>query len=343
MSAPADASLAVYRGRRALVLGASGFIGRWVARSLCQRHADVALAVRDRRAAEALFARYQVEGAIHETDLCDFEAVTRLIRAVGPSIVFNLAGYGVDRTEQDEQAAYAINARLVRCVAQELATGHDTKWSGQNLVHAGSVLEYGSIDEPLTEDHPARPTTLYGKSKLAGSAFLASESGRLGIKAVTARLFTVYGPGEHPGRLLPSLLDTARSGYALCLTAGSQVRDFTYVADVAEGLLRLGLSAAAGGTVVHLTRGRPLSVRAFVETARNLLHIPPDLLKFGTISTHWVETDRLDVPLDRLRRLIGWVPPTDIPEGIRRTVKFESDGESPTELVTQRVRTGLDG
>ncbi len=318
-----------YDGVRTLVLGAAGFIGRWVAAAASTGGAELTLTVRDRQDAEPILHRHGVQAGIIEIDLGDAEAVRKLIRRTKPAVTFNLAGYGVDRTERDEATAYRINAQLVRALAETLAQTRAPHEPPPRLIHVGSVAEYGPIDGPLSEECPARPNTLYGKSKLAGTTFLAQHSGRLGIRALTARLFTVYGPGEHPGRLLPSLLDTARSGYALCLTAGSQVRDFTYVQDVAQGLLRLGLCDAPPGTIVNLTRGRPMAVRNFVKIASAVLEIPPHLLKFGTIETHWQEAERLEVSLDRLRRLLGWTPATDVREGIRRTLELERAVEAP--------------
>src|SRR5690349_17237158 len=91
-----------YRGIRAAVFGASGFIGRWVARSLCARGAQVYLIVRDRVSAERIFAEYSVAGEIIELDLQQEEAVRGLYEKIKPSITFNLAGYGVDQAERDE-------------------------------------------------------------------------------------------------------------------------------------------------------------------------------------------------------------------------------------------------
>ena len=88
------------------------------------------------------------------------------------------------------------------------------------------------------------------------------------MRAVTARLFTVYGPGEHCGRLLPSLIEAARAEKPLELTAGTQLRDLTYVEDVAEGLLRLGLAQAEPGSVVNLATGHLTMVRSLRRDGR---------------------------------------------------------------------------
>lgn len=108
------------------------------------------------------------------------------------------------------------------------------------------------------------------------------------------------------------------------LTAGDQKRDFTYVEDVADGLLRLGLAAAKAGEIVNLASGHLTSVRSFAETAARILNLPHDGLKFGSIPTRPEEITHAEVELARLRRLTAWIPPTGIPEGIRKTVAWDT-------------------
>lgn len=312
-----------YAGIRVVVLGASGFVGQWVSGVLARCGAELHLVVRDRRGADPVLSRHQVVGRVVEADLRDAQRVGEMLRGVGPAVVFNLAGYGVDRSERDEQAAFQINEGLLSAVCRGLSGGEKPGWRGQRVVHVGSALEYGEIGGDLSEESEPNPTTLYGRSKLAGTRALERGCRERGLRGLTARLFTVYGPGEHAGRLLPSLLETARTHRPLPLTAGEQKRDFTYVEDVAEGLLRLGLSDAAPGQVVNLATGRLTTVRGFVETAAKVLDIPRELLRFGEVPTRAEEMRHDDVAVGRLKGLIRWTPPTDIPEGVRRARDFE--------------------
>jgi nucleoside-diphosphate-sugar epimerase len=314
-----------YAGARVAVLGASGFIGRWVAHALCARGATVCLAVRDRPSAESVFSRYGVRGEIFDLDLAVPGGARAFFREAGPSITFNLAGYGVDPAERDEESAYRINAQLVEEICRGVAETRDPAWPGQHLVHTGSALEYGAVGGDLSEDSAPNPTTLYGRSKLAGTEQVKDRCKPLGIRGLTARLFTVYGPGERRGRLLPSLLEATRTGAPLNLTAGAQRRDFTYVEDVAEGLLRLGLAPAQPGEAVNLATGRLTSVRSFCETAVGILRTPSERLRFGVVPIRTEEMEHSEVTVERLRRLTGWTPPTGIAEGIRKTMDFQRE------------------
>ena len=317
-----------------MVLGASGFIGRWVARALCTRGARVHLVVRNKNIGKNILARSVVEGKMVEADLRDAVSTRTLFGNIRPAITFNLAGYGVDRSERDETTAFEINAQLVKNACEAIARVRDIGWPGRDIVHVGSATEYGAIGGNLGENSVCRPTTFYGKSKLAGTCLLEECCKTLGIKGLTARLFTVYGPGEHSGRLLPTLIDAAYSGTPIPLTLGNQRRDFTYVQDVADGLLRLGLvSAARPGEIVNLVTGKLTSVKRFARSGARILRFSKERLVFGALPTPEEEMEHDEVALERLYHLIAWVPPTSIEEGIRKTLDYEAhfgQADSPT-------------
>jgi nucleoside-diphosphate-sugar epimerase len=290
---------------------------------LSARGAALFLIVRDHEKAEEVFSVYGIHGEIISLDFRRASIVGAVLRAIRPSIIFNLAGYGVDPSERDELTAFQINAHLVQTICAAAAAQH-ADWNGPTVVHVGSALEYGAIGGHLPEDACPAPYTLYARSKLAGTHLLAGTCHSFGLIGVTVRLFTVYGPGERSSRLLPSLFETARTPEPLALTSGKQRRDFAYVEDVADGLLRLGRARARPGEVVNLATGRLTTVRCFAETAAELLAIPPRLLHFGVLPTRPEEMEHAEVSVGRLQRLTGWLPPTLPVDGIRKTIQFLS-------------------
>jgi nucleoside-diphosphate-sugar epimerase len=198
----------------------------------------------------------------------------------------------------------------------------DQNWGGQQIVHIGSALEYGTTDGDLSEDSLPTPTTAYGQTKLAGTQVLSEYNARIQLKGMTARLFTVYGPGEHAGRLLPSLINMATNGQSLELTAGLQERDFIYVGDVAEGLLRIGSTASTNISIVNLATGHLLAVRGFIEIVADSLSIPAGKLNFGVIPTREEEMQHAPVAVSRLKQLTDWLPQTEVRQGIHKTMDF---------------------
>jgi nucleoside-diphosphate-sugar epimerase len=103
------------------------------------------------------------------------------------------------------------------------------------------------------------------------------------------------------------------------LSAGLQRRDFTYVEDVADGLLKLGLTSG-GSAIVNLATGRLTTVRGFVETAAGILGIPASRLNFGAVPANVHEMEHDPVSLSNLRRAVGWVPGTSIDIGIGKSL-----------------------
>ncbi len=319
MTLPSRDPFAPYRGRRALVLGSAGFVGRWVARLLTAAGAQLTLVVRNQSFATPIFRRYSIKGRLLHADLAEPADVARAVRASRPWVTFNLAGYGVDPLERDESTAFALNRDLVSHLCDALPS----RESGTTLVHVGSALEYGRAQGDLHEDTPAQPDTIYGISKLAGTRALATARASGAVNGLTARLFMVYGPGEHPTRLLPTILAARKGTGRIALTEGHQMRDFSHVADVARAVLLLGLEARHAPPIVNVARGHLTPVRDFVSTAARVAGIAPNRLGFGDLPGRTEEMAHAPVNVERLRTLTGgWAPDTSIEDGVRSTIDF---------------------
>jgi nucleoside-diphosphate-sugar epimerase len=292
---------------------------------LTESGATVLVAVRQTAAFAHIAGPWRIRAEVMAFNALDEASVGRLIREAAPDVVFNLIAYGVDRGETQPDLTWRLNRDFVRQSALALAhTSPARAWPHHRFVHVGSALEYGGIEGVATEDGPAEPHTPYGQSKLAGTLALGSVARDTGLRAVTARAFTVFGPGEHEGRLLPTLRRAAMTGTPVRLSAGTQLRDFCYVEDVAEGLLRLGVSTAAAGAVVNLATGRMTRVREFAETAAGILGLPLHRLQFGAEPTRADEMRISGVDVTRLEACTGWTPPSALEEALRRAAEFEA-------------------
>ncbi|HET9275461.1 MAG TPA: NAD(P)-dependent oxidoreductase, partial [Gemmatimonadales bacterium] len=299
-------------GVRTLVLGASGFIGRWCADQLAAAGAEIVTAARttpsDATGVIAFDASRPGEAA-------------ELIARTRPHFVVNAVGYGVGRQERQEEMLQRLNADFPEEVAEALAgTDELPAWPGPRLLHLGSAFEYGSVAGAVSEETPCRPGSAYARTKLEGTRRVSAVAARTGLRATTVRVATVYGPGEHPHRLLPSLIRTVQTGETLELTAGEQERDFTYVGDVAHGLVRLAMTTDPLPPVLNLATGRLHTVRAFAEAAMRELGIPGDRVIFGAIPYRDDEVRQGPIVVDRLRAAVDWVPGMTLAEGIRKTV-----------------------
>jgi nucleoside-diphosphate-sugar epimerase len=317
-------TLRAYRGARVLVLGAAGFIGRWVARKVSEVGAEVVSGVRHRAAFADVASLWSITGEVVEFDAIDPDTTRRVVTAARADVVFNLVGYGVDRSEKNVEVMQRLNCDFIRHVVDAITVGSAAPgWTGRRLVHVGSALEYGLVSGMVRETMTPLPHTDYGRTKLAGTIALEEAASRAQLPAVTARAFTVFGPGEHDGRLLPAIRQAARAGTVVRLSAGTQRRDFGYVEDLAEGLLRLGLSSGTPGEIVNVGTGRLTSVREFAETAGQVAGLGPDRLEFGAEPIRSDEMHVTGVDVGTFRQLTGWSLPADLVGLFRRAAAFE--------------------
>lgn len=298
--------------RRVAIVGATGFIGRWAADAVLARGDRALLLARDAGALATAFRGTTGAMQLGVADARLPDALRDTLDAFAPTLIVNLAGYGVDRGERDPVTATLVNVTLPRVLA-EWAAPRDAR-----LVHVGSALEYGTASGDLREDTRATPTTLYGETKLAGTEAVAEVGARTGARVMTARLFTVYGLGEHAGRLLPSIIEARTNGAALPLSEGRQRRDFCYVEDVADGLLRLADAPVRPGEIVNLATGVLTTVRDFALAAAAALGVESSRLQFGAVPVRAEEMAHDPVSIARLRELTGWSPDPSLGRGLAR-------------------------
>lgn len=304
--------LALFAEKRVLITGASGFIGTWLSKSLSITGAEVYRTIRrmendpDCNAEQRTFV----------VDLTNKSLLRDVLGEVRPDIVFNSAAYGIDHSEHDPALYREINVDLPARLCELLASSVGTP---VRLVHIGSGAEYGSSLNEITEETMERPISLYGVTKLAGTRKIVEASLRGEVHGLVARLFTVYGPGEHRGRLLPSLLEGARLKRVISLTKGDQKRDFTYIEDCVEGLLRLASAPVSPGAIINIATGLLTTIRTFSETAADLLGLDRELLQFGVLPTTTTENLQPPVSTKLIHELTQWRPETNVREGILRT------------------------
>lgn len=294
-----------FEGRNILLLGAGGFIGRHVSKALNDVGACTLRVLKPKSGASP---DPTDDTSLRRCDLADLRSLRTLLEERPFDIVFNLASYGVNPAQQDEPLAQQLNTALPELLAQVLDETPATR-----LVHVGSAAEYGAATGDLREGTPEKPMTVYGRTKLEGTRSVLGNC----ANAVVARLFTVYGEGEREGRLLPSLFSAAVQGKDIDLTSGRQVRDFTHVADVAAGLLRLGCSASPAA-LVNVATGRLHSVREFCLEAALATGMESDHLHFGARVDRDDEMEHEPVNVDHLFKSTGWKPETDLRDGVRR-------------------------
>lgn len=305
------------RGRRVLVTGAAGFLGANLVRALLERGSQIGAVVRPGGSQERV-AGLETELELHAVDLRAAEDVAALVGLFRPELAVNLAMPGghpptaADRLEQLEVSALGT-ARLVEALASAGCC--------DRLVHVGSSLEYGPKAEPMREGDRLAPTTTRGASKAAAALVCLAWARALGLQAIVLRPFSVYGPFESGSRLVPSALRAALAGTELPLTEPGIARDFVYVGDVVDAILRALEAPGVDGQILNVGTGRQTTIEELVEAVRRVtgreLRVRPGAYP---ILPHDVRTWVADV--GRAREILGWMSATGLEEGLRRTLAW---------------------
>jgi nucleoside-diphosphate-sugar epimerase len=294
-----------------LVTGGSGFVGGHLVRSLARLGIDTVSVFHHAGRQED---RYHVR-----VDLRDALAVQQLFREFSFSAVIHLAASGVSAETESFQDLVEVNT-LATAALGRIALAHGI----ERFLYVGSALEYRPQAQPMDESTPLGAPNLYGASKAAGWMLLETLHRLEGLPLITFRLFSAYGPGERPEKLVPYVMMQALRDAPIRLTLGSQVRDYVFVEDVVEAL-RLGLTGSANiGQTYNIGAGpqEARSVRQIVEEILAMMKAPERLCWFDRASRSRRDPPYLVCDPTKAHIELGWRPRVSLGEGLARTLKW---------------------
>jgi dolichol-phosphate mannosyltransferase len=205
------------------------------------------------------------------------------------------------------------------------------------FVQAGSSSEYGFKDHPPREDEAVQPNSAYAVTKAAASHYCQYVATREGYRAVTLRLYSVYGPFEEPTRLIPTLIVRGLQGRWPPLVDPEVARDFVYVDDVCEAFVRAAASPDVNpGRVYNVGSGSPTTLRQVVEMARKVLRVEAEPT-WGTMPRRSWDTSVWFSNPTAIAAELGWKAAVPFEEGFRKTVEWLKAEPGRRELYEGRV------
>lgn len=279
---------------RALVTGAGGFVGRHLVARLAADGWDVTALTRA------------------QADLTDCEALQAAVRAADPDVVLHLAAARAWATPADRAASAAVNTSSGLWLVDALGP------RCRAVVRLGSSTEYAESAGPMDENAPLRPRGLFGATKAAGSLLLAAAARARGLRSADLRAFQVYGPGDHPARLVPTMLAAARSGTPLPLTAPGRRRDWVWVGDVVDACVRAAQADdLPAGTVLNIGTGTQTSNEELVALTERVTGRRVDARVGAHPGRSWDTASWVADPR-AAREQLGWRPAVDLREGLLR-------------------------
>ena len=301
-----------------LVTGGAGFIGSHLAEELRRRGHNV-------RVADSLITGKRsnldhIAGVeFLEGDLAEPAFAARAVDGMD-YVLHQAAIPSVPRSVKDPVASNRAN---VDGTLNVLVAARDG--GVRRVVFAGSSSAYGNTPTlPKREDMPTNPLSPYALQKVIGEQYLQMFTRLYGLETVSIRYFNVFGPRQDPGSPYSGVI----SVFATALIEnrspkiygdGEQTRDFTYVANVVDGVLRACEAPDANGEVINVATGGRISLNQLFATIRELVG--------ATAQPTYVEARAGDVrdsqaDIEKARRILGYTPIVAFADGLRQTIEW---------------------
>jgi nucleoside-diphosphate-sugar epimerase len=319
-----DDYLRSYENKTVLVTGGAGAIGSNLSCALAELGAQV-LILDDLSSAERWNVPSMPGILFVEGDILDEVKLKRVFFEC-PQIVFHLAAFFANQNSVDHpESDLMVNGMgTLRMLEYSVLTG-----VGRFVYASSGCSIYGSeAPLPLREEVMSMHlSTPYQITKMLGELYCNFFHHHFGLKVVKPRFFNSYGPGEVPGQyrnVIPNFIYWAIKGLPLPITgSGEETRDFTYVGDIVDGLLRGGVMESAVGQEFNLASGRETSIMDLANLINTAAGNTAGV-RFAT-RRRWDTKSRLLASVDHARELVGYEPSTSFQEGLERTIQWFRD------------------
>ena len=325
---PADIMKA-YSGRNVLVAGGLGLIGSTIVNKLvpCGARVTVVDALLPLYGGN-LFNLHEVEREVQIecADIRDEEAMNRLVK--GQDVIFNLAAQ-VSYLDSLDMPMVDLD---INCRGHLIVLEACRKLNPQaKLLFPGSRMQFGRIvSNPVDETHPLRPLSPYAIHKTTGEMYYQAYYQMYGLRTVVLRLSNPYGPRQQMKHsrygLVNWFIRMAMEDQTLRVFGdGRQIRDYIHVEDVADVLIRAGVSPQTDGQVYNVGSG--VGTR-FIDMVRTVIRI---VGKGRLELVEWphnyrnIETGDYVTNIAKVSAALGWSPQASLDEGIEQTFRYYSD------------------
>lgn len=300
-----------------LVTGGAGFIGSHLVTELTSRGRRVRVFDNFSSGLRENLAHIDPPPEIVKADLADAAAVARAMAQV--EVVYHLGALAsVQRSIEEPEVTHRA------CATGTLNVLDAARRNGvRRVVYAASSSAYGGLSSEAgqSEEAPTRPLSPYAAAKLAGELYAHAFAATYGLETVSTRFFNIFGPrqrGDSPYSGVIALFITAMASGRTPTVHGDglQSRDFTYVANAVQALIRAAETPGVSGKVYNVGTGRSVTVMDLVAALNRLLgtKITP---KSGPARAGDVRHSRADI--SRAREELGYEPTVSFEDGLERT------------------------
>ena len=294
---------------RVLVTGGAGFIGGHLVEKLVERDWDVIVFDSFERASLETLKTLPSEAELRRIDIRDLKSMKRYVDDV--DVIFHLAALtDVVESEFNKDEYWNVNVMGTENVLK-IAKDVSAK-----LVFTSSAAVYGELSDVAREDLKPNPISFYGATKLEGEKLCMRYHEEYGTDIVVLRLFNVFGE-RAKGGVVKIFLERAREGKPLIIYGdGEAVRDFIYVGDVVDALIKAALSEKASGRILNIGSGKPTKVRELAEVVAKETGVK---IIYESERRGEIKFSLADISL--AKKLLNWSPKIYLIDWIRSSLR----------------------
>lgn len=318
--------------RYILITGGAGFIGSYICKSLIKQgytplvvdmFAQYAnpMSQKNSKTWYARFKEIRDQIIVKRANCANYAVMYDLIEQYKPSHIIHLAALPLAKVEDSspeefKEGTVDATATLVHAVHRLQQKGTPFL---KKFVYISSSMVYGHfLEDPVKETHPTNPINVYGTMKLAGELTTKGLCNTYAIPFVIIRPSAVYGPTDINRRVSQIFVENAMHGKTLTIKGGKDERlDFSYVKDVAQGMVLATLSECSG-EVFNITGGNARSLLDFAQIVKQ--HFPD--IQLNIVEREKDRPKRGGLDIGKARNLLNYHPEYYLERGIKEYLDF---------------------
>ncbi|MHA1197333.1 MAG: GDP-mannose 4,6-dehydratase [Promethearchaeota archaeon] len=316
------------RDKSILITGGAGFIGSHLFEELIVQDNDITIIdnfndfykgkednIKEVISKNRISKNYE----IIRKDLLDKDTFS-LIKSKDFDYIFHLAAQASVRYSIQNSVKVTDN----NVVSTVKILEHAKETNVKKVIYASSSSVYGNpIKVPVSEDHPKNPISPYALTKLCGELYCDYYFREFGIPTTSLRFYTVYGPRGRPDMAIRKFFNLILEGKEIIIYGdGKQIRDFTYISDIINGLILAAEKNVAKGEVFNLGCSDPIKINDLVDKMFKIAN-KPKKVKYTKKQKGDVDITHSDIT--KAKKLLGYVPKINIDEGLRKTFKWQAE------------------
>ena len=305
-------------GKRVLITGANGFIGRHLVRALDARGARLHLL-------DQVLIGIENKHVAYKGDMTDGCFLKSCLASCNPHYVFHLAAFKPRSAAlPDFHRAVSVNVTGTHNLLSALAG----RPSLSAVLLMGTCEEYGTNPSPYRESMRERPLNAYSYSKLCMTKLAETLHALYRLPVVVVRPTLAYGPGQLDDMFLPSLIRALMKRTPFRMTKGEQTRDYVFIDDLIEALLCIALSPHTAGRIINISSNKPVTMRNLAKKVEKLIGYTRRLVRFGSIPYRANEAMEYHASHALATKLTGWKPRVSLDAGLIRTITWYQEHDS---------------